>query len=469
MPTQLDPRFSTDANSSRVGSLVFAALLRPGNDGGYEPYLASAWSQPDPLTYRFSLRRDFRFEDGSALTTRDVVATYRALAAPGLGSPRGALLSRLARIDSEGDEIVFTLREPDAAFMEAATFAILKAEAADSPPGSAQALAATGPYRVESMAADKHITLVVNDAYPDKRPGIDRLVFRIVPEATMRALELEKGSISFVQNGIDPDTLAWMKHERIPHNLNRGPSNTSQYLGINHRYPPLADVRVRRAIAHAIDVDAIVEHVLKGTATVATGLLPPHHWAYTSRVRRYAFDPDEARRLLRRAGYRRLQLSYKTTTQELSRRVAEVLAYQLSQVGVDLEVSSFEWGTFYGDIKRGNFHLYSLAWVGIADPDILRLVFHTAMTPPDGNNRGKFSHPRMDRITDAARTETDRQARTRLYRRAQRIAARRLPYVPLWWPDNMVVSTTRLQGFTPDPSGDLLPLASASMADDNVR
>ncbi len=209
---------------------------------------------------------------------------------------------------------------------------------------------------------------------------------------------------------------------------------------------------------------------MKRTVRPATGILPPHHWAYARSVLGYAYDPGRARGLLDRAGYTRpvaspsaprLTLSYKTTTQELSRRVAEVIAYQLAEVGIDLKISTYEWGTFYADIKSGNFDLYSLAWVGIADPDIMRLVFHSTMVPPAGNNRGHYTNRRMDRLTDAARIEIDRERRRHLYVRAQRTAARQLPYVPLWWPDNIVVASAGLRGFKPEPSGDLLGLARA--------
>jgi len=470
MPTQLDPRFATDANSSRVDSLVFASLVTVGDDGGYRPYLAHDWKHPDPRTYVFHLRTDFRFEDGRTVTARDVVESYRGLLDPASGSPRSALLSALDSVRADGNRIEFRLKHPDAAFMETATFAVLPAELSRRPAQEPTDLVASGPYRIVEVRSDRYILLRANRHFPLGAPAIPTLRFRIVPEATMRALELEKGSVDFVENAVDPDTLRWLADADGGHTILRGPSNTFQYLGVNHRRPPLADLRVRRAVALAIDRAAIVRYVLKGTARVATGILPPHHWAYAHHVRAYPHDPARARALLDRAGYRRpagapkaprLTLSYKTTTQELSRRVAEVLAYQLAAVGIHLDISTYEWGTFYADIKSGNFDLYSLAWVGIADPDIMRLVFHSAMVPPAGNNRGAFASRRMDRLTDAARGEIDRKRRRRLYVRAQRTAARELPYVPLWWPDNVVVTSPRLRGFSPQPSGDLLQLARA--------
>jgi peptide/nickel transport system substrate-binding protein len=242
---------------------------------------------------------------------------------------------------------------------------------------------------------------------------------------------------------------------------------------MNLEHPPISDVRVRRAIAYAIDRESIVRHLLKGQAEVADGLLPPHHWAHTSRVRSYGFDPERARRLLDRAGLAdpdgpgpqpRVTLSYKTTTDELARRSAEAIAEQLAAVGIHLDILTYEWGTFFADVQRGSFHLYSLKWIGISDPDIYRQILHSRMIPPEGNNRGRYRSRRMDRLTERGVSVIDRSERRRVYARVQRVSARALPFIPLWWPQTVVVSTRRLEGFTPHPAGDLFELSRAHLA-----
>jgi peptide/nickel transport system substrate-binding protein len=250
------------------------------------------------------------------------------------------------------------------------------------------------------------------------------------------------------------------------------PYDASQYLGMNHHNPALANVRVRRAIALAIDREGIVRHVLDGQAEAATGLLPSRHPYYSSRVHRYAHDPERARKLLKKAGFPdpdgdgplpRLHLRYTTSTVELRRRIAEVIASNLAEVGIEVSIESYEWGTFYDDIARGDYDLYSLMWVGIRDPDLYRVVFHSAMTPPAGGNRGFYSNPRMDRLTERGRSGNDAEMRRAVYDRVQRLAARQLPYVPLWWPKNVVVATKRLHGFEPHPAGELTGLAHAHL------
>jgi len=473
MPRQLDPRFAMDAYSVRVAGLVFASLVTPDPHGGYTPYLAERWEWPDSTTCRFVLRGDLTFHDGTPIGSRDVVATYRALMDPAVGSPHRALLERVVAVEAMGERAVeFRLDRPDAAFLEAAALAVLPADQAAAGRADPLDLTGSGPYRLEQVRADEAVLLAAVDAPGRPSSDLRAIRFDVVPDELMRAIEIVHDDVDLVQNAIDPDTVEWIARTQPQLAVLRGPSSNFQYLGVNLTDPRLADVRIRRALALAIDRQAIVEHVLAGQATVATGLLPPSHWAYSARVREYRYDPARARRLLDRAGLVdpdgpgpaiRTVFSYKTTTQELPRRTANAIAAQLAQVGIGIEILTHEWGTFFDDVRRGNFQLYSLQWVGITDPDIYRQVFHSAQIPPAGNNRGRYRDVVMDRLTERGSRVLDLAKRKRIYARVQRRAAHRLPYIPLWWPERVVVTTRRLHGFQPTPSGDLLGLHAARL------
>jgi peptide/nickel transport system substrate-binding protein len=227
---------------------------------------------------------------------------------------------------------------------------------------------------------------------------------------------------------------------------------------------------VRQAIAHAIDRQAIIRHLLKNQGEPATGLLAPQHWAYTSDVTTYAYAPDQARSLLDAAGLPdpdgsgplpRFRLLYKGSSLQVRRRLAEVLQDQLGRVGIALDLRSYEWSTLYADIRRGNFQIYALAWVGVSDPDIYYSLFHSAMMPPRGNNRGGFADAAVDDLLEAARRTADRERREEIYGKVQGALAAELPVIPLWWAPNVVVHTPRLQGFEPQPQGSLLSLRHA--------
>lgn len=473
MPARLDPRFAVDAYASRVASLVHVSLVRSGGDGGYVPFLADSWHCRQALRCSFRLRKDLTFHDGRPITASDVKATYEAVLDPSLGSPRRGMLASIDTIETpDAHTVDFTLKQRDAAFMEAATLAILPADQAAEKEIEPMALTGSGPYRITSLHAGERIILEAYPGYASQSPQIPQIELRSVPDGTMRALELVAGEVDLVQNAIDPDTTAWLERCASHLVVSRSASSNFQYLGMNLAHPVLSDIRVRRAIAYAIDREAIVENLLVSQAATATGLLPPDHWAYSERVRDYPYDPERSRRLLDEAGLfdpdgdgpePRMTLSYKTTTVELRRRIAEAIASQLEAVGIHLEILSYEWGTFFEDIRTGNFQLYSLQWVGIVEPDLYRQVFHSGMTPPRGNNRGRYRDEQMDTLTERGARATARGRRKRIYGRVQRRAAKTLPYIPLWWPQRIVIAADHLKGFKPHPAGDLHGLAAASL------
>jgi peptide/nickel transport system substrate-binding protein len=470
--TALDPRFAADANSSRLAGLVHCALAEPDTRGGWAPSLATSWRQVDDVTWELELRRDARFHDGAPVVADDVVATYRSVLDAATGSPKRASLPLVEAVEVAGDgRVRFRLSGPDVSFLEGASIGILPARLVSRERVAAAAAIGCGPYRVGG-ATDDSIVLIASDTWYGGAITLASIEFRVVPDTVMRTLQLRSGDLDFVQNALEPDSVRHLEASDANLTVTLTPYDASQYLGFNHRHHALADARVRRAIALAIDRDAIVEHLLEGQAEPATGLLPPQHPLYSPDVRRLTRDTERARNLLEKAGFPdpdgdgplpRLRLRYTTSTVELRRRIAEVVAANLADIGIAVSIESYEWGTFFDDIARGDYDLYSLAWVGIRDADLYRLAFHSQMTPPAGANRGFFASARMDRQTVRGRNAADPTVRRAAYRRVQRIAARQLPYVPLWWPSNVVVSTRRLEGFTPHPSGDLTGLARARM------
>ena len=461
---------ATDANASRIAGMVFCSLVEADESGGYRPALARSWTRVDARTYEFELEDGAFFHDGTPVTAGDVASTYRSVLDGAIASPKRAALSVLASVEAQGTSIVrFRLAQTTGAVLEAAGLGILPAALAGRTNLNAKELVGCGPYRITGSQADGSVELAAFERWYEQAPKIRAITFRVVPDAIMRVLELRYGSLDFVQNALEPDAVAYLAEHESTLRVIVSPYDAVQYLSFQHRHPALADVRVRRAIDRA----AIVEHVLRGQARVASGLLPPHHWAYRA-VSSYEHDPDLARALLEAAGHHdpdgdgpapRLRLRYRTSTVELRRRIAEVLAAQLGEVGIELDVVSHEWGTFFGDIRRGDFDLHSLAWIGIRDPDLFRLAFHSKMTPPNGSNRGAFSDARVDRLAERGQRATGTERRRRIYARLQRRTASLLPYVMLWWPSNVVVASTRLEGFTPHPTGDLTGLARARLGD----
>ncbi|MFQ5692818.1 MAG: ABC transporter substrate-binding protein, partial [Nitrospinota bacterium] len=269
------------------------------------------------------------------------------------------------------------------------------------------------------------------------------------------------------------DSLARLEQDRSLRVV-RAPGTNFTYLGFNLEDPILSKRKVRRAIAHAIDRGRIIRYILRGLARPATGLLPETHWAYRKDVASYPYDPALARRLLDEAGYPdpdgeggrpRFRLSFKTSQNETRIEIAEVIQEQLRQVGIAVDIRSFEWGTFFSDIRKGNFQIYTLTWVGIVDPDIYFYVFHSGNVPPNGANRGRYRNPALDRWLERGRRTFGVAARREVYGRVQEILARDLPYVNLWHATNVAVLNRRVRGFLLYPDEDMVSLKDVRLAD----
>lgn len=473
-PTHLDPRYAMDANSIRIGALIYSSLLRTAPSTRLEGDLAESWVMADAKTYIFNLRRGVTFHDGKPLTARDVKYTYEFILDSRNGSPRRGPLTLLRSVDQLGPyQIRFRLRAPFAPFLEHCTIGIVPEGSVASPQMTRSGLPpGSGPFVLESSHPGDKIILKANLSYREGKPPVSGLVFKIVPDAMVRVLEFKKGAIHLLQNDIEPDMLPWLRRNTgAVIETNQG--TTFQYIGINLTDPILRHRKVRQALAQAMDRETIIRHLLKGQATPATGLLSPLHWAYDRNVPQWPYGPRNAQKLLDEAGFPdpdgdgplpRFKLSFKTTNVDLRRRIAEAFKEQLQKVGVELEIRTYEWGTFFSDIKKGNFQLFSLAWVGVLDPDIYYTLFHSASIPPDGENRGHYSNPEIDETLEQGRRSTDIRQRSLLYSRVQKILASDLPYIPLWWVKNVVVMNPDIRGFTPYPDGDLISLKRVSMS-----
>jgi peptide/nickel transport system substrate-binding protein len=294
----------------------------------------------------------------------------------------------------------------------------------------------------------------------------------VVPDATTRALELRKGSADIAVNSIGYDALPVLANQTHLQIL-RAPGTVVAYMGFNLRDPILKDSRVRQAIAYALDRQSLIHNLFRDAARPAASVLPPESWAYDSNVTRYEYAPERAKELLDQAGYPerngiRFHLLMKTSTEEATRLLAAVLQQQLRAVGITLDIRTFEFATFFSDVTRGEFQVYSLRWIGgNEDPDIFEYIYHSARIPPNGANRGYYTNPRVDVLIDQARIASEQAARKQIYDELQRILAADEPTINLWYLDNIVVANRRVQGLRLNPSGNYDFLKTADLASTN--
>jgi peptide/nickel transport system substrate-binding protein len=463
-PNTLDPRLSNDEATQRISQLVYSPLLEHGDDLRIRPALAQRFDNPDPLTYIAYLRHGVTFHDGHELTSRDVVYTFKSILDPALLSPFKGAFRSLKDVTAVDDHtVVFTLNEPFAAFPMQLTGVppIVPADASDSlrsfPIG-------TGPYRFVRYEADETLVFSAFEGYWDGLPNNAGIVLKVVPDDTMRGLELRKGTTDLVVNDLPPD-IVFQLEKSGQFSIERSPGLDFFYLGVNMRDPALADVRVRHAIGYATNREAIIRYLRRGLGRPASGLVPDLAWAFEPDVFRFTYDPNRAKSLLDEAGYldpdgdgprSRLKLSLKVSTNEETRLQATAIQHDLRGIGIDLEVASYEFATFYTDVVKGNFQLFALQWVGGAmiDPDMLRRVFHSREAPPEGFNRGYYRNAAVDRLLELATTSLDESTRKRYYSDAQKLIAVDAPYIPIWSKTNVIVAQTGLAGLHLNPVGD---------------
>jgi len=283
---------------------------------------------------------------------------------------------------------------------------------------------------------------------------IERVRFEVVPDAITSALELKKGSADLASNVVTLDMIHTLAQE--PNlQVESGPSSAVVYANFNVNDPVLKDKRVRQAVACALDRQAIVDAIWRGQARLAETLLPVGHWAAArgDELPSYPHDVERARRLLEEAGFHagkdgvRVRITLKTSTDETTRLMAQAMQQQLREAGIDLQIRSAEFGTFYADVTKGAFQMYALRWIGSnEDPDIFRYAYGSGSFPPKGGNRGRYSNAKVDALLSAAAAATAQRERREDYVGVQRILMDELPGIPLWYPNNEVVHTRRVSG-----------------------
>jgi peptide/nickel transport system substrate-binding protein len=469
-PTNLDPRVGIDAYSERIDDLIFDDLLTRDGHFNVQPGLAERWEIPDPLTYIFHLHTGAIFHDGRPLTSQDVKWTFDSLLQGKIRSTKSSTYRLVDRIDApDKATVVFHLKEP---------FATLLWNLSDGamgivPYGSGQEISqhpiGSGPFRFVSAEQDKEVVIERNADYWGQKAELPRVRFVVVPDSTTRALELRKGSADIAINALTSDMVLAL--EREPNlKVLRAPGTVLSYLAFNMRDDILKNVRVRQALAYAIDRRPMIHYLWRDFARPANSVLPPESWAYGGDTPAYDYNPERARQLLDQAGYTavngvRFHLTMKTSTEESTRLLAAVLQQQLREVGIALDIRTYEFATFFSDVTHGEFQLYSLRWVGgNEDPDIFEYAFHSAKFTPHGANRSFYANPRVDSLIDHARAELDPQTRRQSYLEIQDILAQELPYVNLWYLDNVLVYNQRVSKLTLNPSGNYDFLKTAELA-----
>ncbi len=460
IPT-FDPRVSSDSAAERMRQLLFNGLTRKNASFDPAPDLAERFeADAEFKTFTFKLRSGIRFHNDKPLTSLDVKYTFETMMAPDFASDKKAeFIRELKSIEVKDPRtVVFHCNNPFPGFPNAIVpIGIIpegsSAEQAKKPVG-------TGPFRFESYTEDQEVALSAYENYFEGAPSIRSLRVKIVPDNSTRESEIRKGSVDLAINAdFEPITVeSLQKAEGIKVELIDGTNIT--HLGVNLKDPILKDVRVRQAVAHSIDRQAIISNILRGQARPSSSILPPSQWAFEGEATNYDYNPARAAQLLDEAGYRekagqpRLRLRLNTSTLSISRKIGEAIQEQMRRSGIALELQPLERQKLTQDMNEGNFQLYLNTSVGgNQSTDIFKFVYSVKSIPPNGQNRMRYDNPEIDKLIIESQTAT-REDQKRIFSQIQKILARDLPQIYLWYPSTIVVHSARVQNLNLEPSGD---------------
>jgi peptide/nickel transport system substrate-binding protein len=476
----LDPIGSkvVDAASERVRVLLFNSLVKKNEKFDYVPDLATEFVRSDDgLSVTFTLHDGVKFHDGRPLTSADVKYTFDTLLASdsgkaasffeGSGSAKKPFISGVDTPDPK--TVIFHLSKPWLSlYSNLVPIGIVPRDSAKS---QAEKPVGSGPFKFVSFdRAQNVLDLVANQDYWEGAPQISALRVRVIPDANTLQAELRTGRVTLspLATNLSPDAFKSLGEDPSL-KVDQFPGANIIYLGFNTQSPPIDNVKVRQAIAYAIDRESLIKNLLLGQAKIAHSIIPEESWAYVPGTR-YEFNPTKAKQLLDEAGFKdpdgngpKMRFAnpivFKISgSGNATRQYASVIQEDLKRVGINVSIEALETNSLFDQLKNGLFQLSTARWVGgNQDPIFYRDLFASSEIPTQdhpGRNRSRYVNKELDALLEEAVNTADREKAKQLYAKIQDIVSRDLPMLPLWYPANMVVSTKNVGNIKIDGGGD---------------
>jgi len=456
-PATLDPRYATDAVGQRMISLMFNSLIRLGPNFEPVPEAAESWTQKGTL-FTFKLRRDLVFHNGRPLNRDDVDFSLAQISTPGSAfAPMRDLVKHIGTRVENGQILVeIELKAISDKFLHGELRGlklIPKAETLAAGQDFAHHLIGTGGYRLVRQDLNEIEFAAVSAATP-------HLIFKIIHDDFTRYQKLLKGEVDIAQMELTPDRVANFRERPDEFNVFLYPGLSMTYVLMNFKNPLLAKLAVRQALASSLNVEEMIKYKLSGLAQPATSIMTPQNPYFDEELKPVAFDLARAKQLIHDAGAAGQELTLKTSNSPSSVDTGKVLAHEMSETGLKVRLQSYEWGTFYGDVKRGDFQMATMKWVGTVDPDIYRMAFLSTEKPP-GRNRGSYNNPRLDALLESGGDEPSVEKRRRIFNQVQEIVHQDLAIIPLWYEEQIAIAKKTVINYHPNYTGDYWPLLEA--------
>lgn len=470
----LIPILASDSASAEICGLLFNGLVKFDKDLNLVGDLAERWEvDNDGLVIIFHLRKNVFWHDGVLLTAKDVEFTYQKLIDPKVRTPYSADFLQIKSLEVLDDYTVkITYKEPFAPALSSWGMSIMPRHILEKEDLNHSSFSRNpvgcGPYKFKKWNSQQKIELCSNHQYFEKRPYIDRYVYRIIPDESTIFLELQSQGIDY--SGLSP--LQFLRQTDTPkfkRNFRkfRLPGYNYTYLGYNLKNPKFQDVRVRKALNLAVDKNEIIKSVLLGYGKITTGPFIPESWAYNPNVLAESYNPQLAKKLLADAGIvdsdkdgwlekdgKRFMFTIVTNQGNEERlKVAQIIQRRLREIGVEVKIKVVEWSIFLSEyIDKRNFEAVLLGWSLPRDPDNYD-IWHSSKTKEGEFNFVGFENEQVDKLLVEARRTFDQSRRAECYHRIHEIIYDQQPYMFLYAPDTLVALHNRFQGIAPALAG----------------
>jgi peptide/nickel transport system substrate-binding protein len=421
---------------------------------------AESWDYKNKV-YTFQLRPNLSFADGTKVTADDVLFSFKEFQKE--DNPYKGSLESIEKIEAKYDDkdryVKILVKNFSATLLGnlSVVFILPKHLVEKYGQDFSQHAVGSGPYKLISQSTNE-INLTARTDHPYLHPKTPNLTFKIVRDDYTRFLKVYKGEIDIVQSDLPAARIETLE-KKGGFQIYKYPGLSMTYVLINHKDPILAKLKAREALSDAINRDEIIKYKLENLAQPATALITPINPYFNSELKSPVFDLERARKTVRDLGLEGKELTLKTSNLASVIENAKVLANEWEQAGLKIKLQSYEWGTFFGDIKSGNFQLATLKWVGNVDPDIYRLSLDSKQTPENsGRNRGHYSNPALDKLLEAGLLIEDENKRVAHYMQVQKIVLDDLAIIPLWYEKEVAVVHNRIKDYTPPLDGSFSPL-----------
>ncbi len=444
-PDQLDPHKSSAYFTFQVLENVYDTLVEPDENLEMQPALAESWElSEDQLTWTFHLREGVTFHDGSPMTADDVVYSYQRIIDEELSpSWRFSSVEEITAPDPATVQITVTAPTPNLLSSLGGYKGLAIVQQANVESGEITTTPiGTGPFKVEENVSGDHITLTANPDYWGGAPELAGVTFRFISEPATAIAALRNNEVNWTDT-IPAQQVSTLEGDGTIE-LAVAPSNDYWYLALNENREPWNDVRVRQAVAYAIDRDAILQATSYGTA-VANQLAIPETSGWYTEYSEYSYDPERAQQLMAEAGVTSATIDMLATSDypETS-TAAQIIEANLAEIGITMNIRTPDFATWLDEQNTGNFDMLMMSWIGNIDPDDFYYAQHHS---GGGSNAQGYSNPEVDALLDQGRTETDEATRKDLYAQAATMIADDASYIYLYNPAVIQAWGPAVQGY----------------------